>query len=198
MPLSLAGLFCLILFYVSLPAGAAAAGEFLIFDRTFTFDETLNGFNWFQPPETAPKDWTSPDDYENGQVYTRFEILSQPTNAARPRFNFKHHFVRARMPTEDWFHSVTLADFDRDGDPDFILGDRWAENKDALPRATQGAAVLPSPAAASYAPICQGILGIAPHGRLTAQTPQNPRDSPTPPTARPTPPPCTARRNAAS
>ncbi len=231
-------LFCLVLFGISLPVGAAAAAEFLIFDRTFTFDETLNGFNWFQPPETAPKDWTSPDDYENGQVYTRFEVFSQPTDAAsklqfgiwqddgkretmsphcelhgpgvithhaspatwweldpnhpvdfsrvsdfmrcgiivwsseprgyistwnpnpqvwahrhkyypmkvratvvavsagstfsgwdhwlasdtaRPTFNFKHHFVRAQMPADDFFHSVTLADFDRDGDLDYTI-----------------------------------------------------------------------------
>ena len=66
----------------TLAMGSACAGEFLICDRTFVFDETLNGFNWFMPPDSAPKDWTSPDDYERGQVYTRFEIFSQPTDAA--------------------------------------------------------------------------------------------------------------------
>ncbi len=222
-----------------LSAAVACGGEFLIFDEVFTFDETLNGFKWFMPPANAPRDWTSPDDYENGQVYTRFEILSQPTDAAsklqfgiwqddgkretmsphcelhgpgvvthhaspntwweldpnypvdfsragdflhcgivvwsseplgyistwnpnphiwanrhkylpmkvratviavsagsrfsgwdhwlsagspgRPMFEFKHHFIRAEMPTDDWFHSVILADLDRDGDLDFAI-----------------------------------------------------------------------------
>ena len=54
----------------------------LIFDQVFTFDASLNGFNWFMPPATAPENWKTPDDFENGQVYTRFEIISQPTDAA--------------------------------------------------------------------------------------------------------------------
>jgi len=226
-------------------AGRAGAGEFLIFDQVFTFDEALNGFNWFMPPATGPANWRSPDDYENGQVYTRFEILSQPTSAAsklqfgiwqddgvretmsphcelrgpgivthhappatwweldpnqpvdfarvadfkhcgiivwssdprgyistyhpnpdvwagrhkyypmkvratvvavaqgsqfsswehwigagtqapapkpsEAKFEFQHHFVRSEMPTDDWFHSVTLADFDKDGDLDYTI-----------------------------------------------------------------------------
>ncbi len=227
--------FCLVFFL----ANAAGGSELLIFDQTFTFDESLNGFNWFQPPASAPVDWTRPDDYEHGQVYTRFEIISQPTNAASKlqfgiwqdegkretmsphcelhgsgvvthhaspntwweldpnhpvdfsrvkdfmrcgiivwssaplgyistwhpnaevwqnrakyypmkvratvvavsagntfsgwdqwlhrndvaatTFEFKHHFIRSQMPTEDWFHSVTLADFDKDGDLDYTI-----------------------------------------------------------------------------
>jgi FG-GAP-like repeat len=224
---------------------SVGAGEFLIFDQVFTFDETVNGFNWFMPPASGPDNWKSPDDYENGQVYTRFEIISQPTNAAcklqfgfwqdgggretmsphcelrgpgvithhtspatwweldpnkpadfsrvgdikhcgiivwssdpvgyistyhsnpkvwenrhqyypmkvratvvavseggqfsgwdhwvgdgtyasapkpsQATFDFQHHFIRSTMPTEDWFHSVVLADFDRDGDLDYTL-----------------------------------------------------------------------------
>ncbi len=219
--------------------GIARTDEFLVFDETFTFDEALNGFKWFMPPAGAPRDWTRPGDYENGQVYTRFEVFSQPTNAASrlqfgiwqdggkretmsphcelhgpgvvthhaspntwweldpnhpvdfsrvrdflhcgiivwsgeplgyistwnpnpevwanrhkyfpmqvratvvavsaggrfsgwdrwlrrhaaatPLFDFKHHFIRSTMPTEDWFHSVTLADLDRDGDLDYTI-----------------------------------------------------------------------------
>lgn len=75
--------FCsLILFSGAFPAGTAGGSEFLIFDEVFTFDEGLNGFKWFMPPAQATKDWTRPDDYEKGQVYTRFEIFGQPTNAA--------------------------------------------------------------------------------------------------------------------
>lgn len=228
-------------------AHGVEGAEFLIFDQVFTFNETLNGFNFFMPPATAPTNWKSPDDFENGQVYTRFEIMSQPTDAAcklqfglwqdegkretmsphcelhgpgtithhaspttwweldpnkpvdfarvsdfmrcgiivwssvprgylstyhpNPKvwanrhqhqyypmklratvvavsagglfsgwdhwiadsssgpalkkseamFDFKHHFIRSTMPTEDWFHSVTLADFDRDGDLDYTV-----------------------------------------------------------------------------
>lgn len=232
--------FCsLILLCGAFLAGTAGGSEFLIFDEVFAFDEGLNGFKWFRPPAGAPADWTSPDDYENGQVYTRFEIFSQPTNAAgklqfgiwqdggkretmsphcelhgpgvvthhaspstwwerdpnhpvdfsrvadflhcgiivwssepfgyistwnpnpevwanrhkyfpmqvratvvavsaggrfsgwdhwlrrdaneTPMFDFQHHFIRSTMPTEDWFHSVTLADLDRDGDLDYAI-----------------------------------------------------------------------------
>jgi len=242
----------LTLLALSLPHLAPAA-EFLIFDQVFTFNESLNGFNWFMPPATAPADWKSPDDYENGQVHTRFEIISQPTNApcklqfgiwqddgrreamsphcelngpglithhaspatwwqldpnhpvdfarvadfkhcgiivwstaplgylstwnpnpevwasrhkyypmklratvvavsagspfsgwdhyiaeptspapAKPSqatFDFQHHFIRSTMPTDDWFHSPTLADFDRDGDLDYTIASARAPHR---------------------------------------------------------------------
>ncbi len=48
------------------------------------------------------------------------------------RFLFQHHFIRAQMPQEDWFHTATLADLDRDGDLDFTIasarGDRTEKN----------------------------------------------------------------------
>lgn len=34
---------------------------------------------------------------------------------------FKHHYLRSRMPADDWFHSVTLSDLDRDGDLDVTV-----------------------------------------------------------------------------
>ena len=43
---------CVVLFL----ANAACGAEFLIFDQTFTFDESLNGFNFFPPPASAPAD----------------------------------------------------------------------------------------------------------------------------------------------
>ncbi len=35
--------------------------------------------------------------------------------------SFKHHFIRSKMPQDDWFHSVTLADLDVDGDLDVAI-----------------------------------------------------------------------------
>ena len=224
---------------------SVGAAEFLVFDQVFTFDESLNGFNFFMPPATAPSNWKTPDDYENGQIHTRFEVMSQPSNAAcklqfgiwqdegrcetmsphcelrgpgiithhaspstwweldpnhpvdfarvadfmrcgiivwssspygylstyhpnpevwahrhkyypmtlratvvavsakdrfsgwdhwvgettcaptpkpsQAKFDFQHHFIRSTMPTDDWFHSIALADLDRDGDLDFTI-----------------------------------------------------------------------------
>ncbi|MBN1415993.1 MAG: T9SS type A sorting domain-containing protein [Bacteroidales bacterium] len=37
---------------------------------------STSGFYFFQPPAGVPSDWESPDDYFNGQFYTRYEIIS--------------------------------------------------------------------------------------------------------------------------
>jgi hypothetical protein len=74
-----------------LAAPAASAAELLIYDSTFTFetpcvsncglnDGTAHGYYEVPTPADAPPDWTTPDNYQTGQWYVRFEVLSQATN----------------------------------------------------------------------------------------------------------------------
>ena len=63
-------------------SSSARATELLLEDATAVFDESSQGFYMFPIPAYAPADWTSPDDYYQGTVELRFEILSQPTSRA--------------------------------------------------------------------------------------------------------------------
>ncbi len=56
-------------------------GEFLITDETYTYDESLHGFKFWDIDnvEDAPPNWKTPYDYENGEIYARYEVLSQPS-----------------------------------------------------------------------------------------------------------------------
>jgi hypothetical protein len=62
-------------------------GEFLILDEVFTIPSETNsnhggnGFWWWKEiPSNWPNNWRSPYDYYNGDVYSRYEVISQPTN----------------------------------------------------------------------------------------------------------------------
>lgn len=70
---------------------AAKAGEFLIVDEEYTYDKSLNGFKWWNigEIENAPSNWKSPYDYEFGQMYERYEVISQATDRpAKLQFGF--------------------------------------------------------------------------------------------------------------
>jgi hypothetical protein len=55
--------------------------EFIILRDTIDYPNSTddNGFYFFYHNSTMPVNWTTPYDYYNGQVYTRYEIISQPT-----------------------------------------------------------------------------------------------------------------------
>jgi hypothetical protein len=63
--------------------GTASTGtpEFVILNEVFTYtDETVdNGFFFFHYNSSMPTNWLSPYDFYHGQVYTRYEIISQKT-----------------------------------------------------------------------------------------------------------------------
>jgi hypothetical protein len=58
------------------------AQEFLIYNDTInrTMSST-SGFCWIPYPSGAPGNWKSPYDYYNGQIHTRYEVLSVATDA---------------------------------------------------------------------------------------------------------------------
>ncbi|MBN1275122.1 VCBS repeat-containing protein [Candidatus Woesearchaeota archaeon] len=62
-------------------------GELLVLDETFTIPSSTdsahggNGFWWWKTiPAGWPSNWRTPYDYYDGRFYTRYEVLSQPTN----------------------------------------------------------------------------------------------------------------------
>jgi Secretion system C-terminal sorting domain len=60
---------------------AQKEGEFVIMDETYIYNDDLSGFKKIQlDMDEVPADWTNPYDFENGQIYERYEILSQPTS----------------------------------------------------------------------------------------------------------------------
>lgn len=68
-----------ILFFLCYPA---RGGEFLIFDQEISWGtDAEHGFN-FIPKKLSdwPSDWTYPDDYYNGQIYTRYEVIDVATS----------------------------------------------------------------------------------------------------------------------
>jgi hypothetical protein len=74
--------YILILFgFFSLLSQCARSGEFLIIDRAITWDENArSAFYMFMPDATMPPNWLTPDDYYNGMIYTRYEIITVATN----------------------------------------------------------------------------------------------------------------------
>lgn len=58
----------------------AFSAEFLVHDETFTMVEAGHGFHYFHYDQGVPNDWTTPDDYYNGQWHVRYEIISQPSS----------------------------------------------------------------------------------------------------------------------
>lgn len=56
------------------------AAEFLIRDEVHTFTEADCGFYWWYDMSAYPSNWYSPNDYWNGNIHVRVEVISQPTN----------------------------------------------------------------------------------------------------------------------
>jgi hypothetical protein len=54
--------------------------EFVIMNQNVTLTSASCGFYFVNDPSNGPVSWYSPDNYVNGQVYFRFEVVSQPTN----------------------------------------------------------------------------------------------------------------------
>jgi hypothetical protein len=56
--------------------------EFVILNETIDFPNSTdnNGFYFFYHNSSMPVNWLTPYDYYNGQVYTRYEIISQATS----------------------------------------------------------------------------------------------------------------------
>jgi len=61
-----------------------SAQEFLLIDKTFTWDENIGGDGcygyhfWYDLGEAPTTNWKTPYDYQNGLFYIRYEIISQP------------------------------------------------------------------------------------------------------------------------
>jgi hypothetical protein len=56
------------------------SSEFLIFDGQITWNEDAkSAFYMFMPDASMPANWLYPNDYYNGMIYTRYEILSVAT-----------------------------------------------------------------------------------------------------------------------
>lgn len=58
----------------------ANGAEFLIRDEVYTFADSDCGFRFWFDFSRTPQNWHSPHDYWNGKIYTRFEVIEQPTN----------------------------------------------------------------------------------------------------------------------
>ena len=69
--------------------GVTSAEQFVLFDKTFTFEEkdavpTKSHLfvNADQLGKQTPTDWTSPIDYRNGSIHIRIEVLEKPAGNA--------------------------------------------------------------------------------------------------------------------
>jgi hypothetical protein len=61
---------------------SAIPHELLVFNGVIDYPNTTdtNGFYYFYYNADMPKDWTTPDNYYNGNFYMRYEIISQKTS----------------------------------------------------------------------------------------------------------------------
>jgi hypothetical protein len=65
----------------SLYSQCARSGEFLIIDKAITWaEDAQSAFYMFMPDAGMPSNWLYPDDYYNGMIYTRYEIVSVASN----------------------------------------------------------------------------------------------------------------------
>jgi hypothetical protein len=55
------------------------AGEFALINEEIAFTDSSSGFHFWNHPGQGPTNWVSPDNYYDGQIYCRFEVLAQPT-----------------------------------------------------------------------------------------------------------------------
>jgi hypothetical protein len=59
----------------------STCSEFVVIDRLITWsEEAQSAFYMFLPDNSMPSNWLYPDDYFNGMIYTRYEILSVATD----------------------------------------------------------------------------------------------------------------------
>ncbi len=67
---------------ISLSPFSGYGAEFVILNDTIEYPNNTdnNGFYFFYYNPTMPADWTSPVDYVHGEVYTRYEIISQASS----------------------------------------------------------------------------------------------------------------------
>jgi hypothetical protein len=68
------------LIVISLITTFSFGAEFALINQEITLTSSNNGFYFFMSPSKGPVDWYTPDNYYNGQIYFRYEVLSQPTN----------------------------------------------------------------------------------------------------------------------
>lgn len=136
-------LIAVICFFSSVSRQTSGA-EFLVFNDTITFVESGNyGFYFFPRNGSMPSNWASPNDYWNGQFYTRYEIISQPTNHAcgfefalwqwQPNSTVRDHIsetveylrrtdggpgatVYTNSSPSGWYHKAGGVDFSRPND----------------------------------------------------------------------------------
>lgn len=81
---------CLLTLTISLSLfSVGCAEQFVLFDKTFTFEEkdaVPTKSHLFVSKEqlgkATPKDWTTPVDYRNGTVHMRLEVLEKPDENA--------------------------------------------------------------------------------------------------------------------
>ena len=69
------------LFFSLIPRIGQSA-EFVILNDVITYPNATddNGFYFFYYNSSMPANWTTPNDYVNGEVWTRYEIISQATS----------------------------------------------------------------------------------------------------------------------
>ncbi len=66
---------------ISFVPALAYSGEFAIMNQTITLTSTNNGFYFIYDTDKGPVNWVSPDNYRDGTVYFRFEMVSMPTTS---------------------------------------------------------------------------------------------------------------------
>jgi hypothetical protein len=58
------------------------SAEFVLLNGVVSWNADDQDAFWsIMPDETMPSNWSSPDDFYNGLIYTRYEILSVASNA---------------------------------------------------------------------------------------------------------------------
>jgi hypothetical protein len=75
---------CIMIVMLFAGSSVLKSQEFLLHEETFTWNKVnddCGGYHYWTGLGNAPStNWTTPYDYENGQFYFRFEIISQPSN----------------------------------------------------------------------------------------------------------------------
>jgi len=65
----------------SLFAHSAKGAEFVVMNRVISWDVNAGDAFWTIPVDTRwPANWLSPNDFYNGKIYTRYEVISVATN----------------------------------------------------------------------------------------------------------------------
>jgi hypothetical protein len=71
----------LLIVFSGFTTSQSIAGEFVIMNRVISWDVNSGDAFWsFKPDATMPSNWKSPENYFDGKIYTRYEVLSVATN----------------------------------------------------------------------------------------------------------------------